>query len=222
MMKNLPAKLLVLAVMATLITTTLVSGTFAKYVKGITAEDTVRVAKFAFNLTDGTTAFADQSASSTVAVDVFKTTDAGLYDDGDEGTFIAPGTAGSFTLEVENLSEVDVTASFGLNETNTGSIPVYYTIGAAEQRYSAVLTGAYTGGAGGTYQNLTALATALSGLDLEATDGATATTGSKELHWVWEFNADGTGQSDTTDTALGIDGDAEIILTVATTVTQKD
>lgn len=222
MKKNLPAKLLVLAVMATLITTTLVSGTFAKYVKEVTGSDTVRVAKFAFDLKKGATKFADQSATATQTIDVFSTTDTGLYNSGvgDDGKkIIAPGTTGSFELKVDNLSEVAVAVSFALAETNTNKIPVYYTIGSDTQRYSAALTDTYTGG---TYKDIDALASALSGFNLAASSGTLAESDSTKLNWTWAFETAGTGQTDSIDTALGVTGTAEILLGITTTVTQLD
>lgn len=218
-MKNLPVKLAVLAIMITLITGTLVSGTFAKYVQGISGTDSVRVAKFAFNLTDGTST-ADQD-DETMTMDIFSTTDDGIYNNGSGGTFIAPGTSGSFVLEVENLSEVNVALTFDMVETNTSNIPIYYTIGEDTQRYSSVLTGGY-GEGDEEYNDLSELASVV-GATLQADDGeAPGTTAAYNLNWTWAFSSAGTGQSDAGDTALGKDGTAQVSLSITATVTQVD
>jgi len=221
--KDTLVKLAGLAIVLTLISSTLVSGTYAKYTKAVTGSDTTRVAKFAFNLNDGTNTITESQVGTGI-FDIFSYTDAGVHSSGEDGTFIAPGTTGSFALEVENLSEVDITASLALTETNTNNIPIYYTIGAATQRYSAKLTGAYTGDSGGNYKNLSQLATDIStGIGtLQATDGATSTKGTVTLNWAWAFNQDGTGQTDADDTTLGIGGTATVQLDVAVTVTQVD
>jgi len=220
-MKNISVKLVVLAITLTLITTALVSGTLAKYTRGVSAADSVRVAKFAFNLKQGATQLATQ-ASDTMTLDLFTLNDTGLNDNGGTGNerIIAPGTTKSFTLTVENLSEVDVALSFVLNEVNPGQVPIYYTFNG--QRYSSKLSGPYTGDNNGTYGNLAALAAAM-GVTLQATDGSTATSGDYTLSWTWAFNTAGTGQTDATDTTLGTAATpANVQLTVAATVTQID
>ncbi len=231
MKKNLPIKLATLAIMLTFITGSLVSGTFAKYTTAVTGAQQVRVAKFAFNLKDGTGTFT-QSQSEEASFDIFSYTDSGVYANGVNGgaKFIAPGTSGDLQLQVENLSEVDVAVSFALTEANASSIPIYYTIGAAPQRYSSVLTGAYGAGAeAGTYQGIVALATdmATAAGSLEANDGTDANkttfAAPLKLNWVWAFESAGDGQTDAGDTALGTAASPPTVkLSVVTTVTQKD
>lgn len=222
MKKNWVLRLGVAVLMMSVITLSLVSGTFAKYTKGFTDNETVRAANFQFNLFDGTNTTTEQSGSATF--NIFNYTDAGVYNNnGVNGTdeFIAPGTTGAFALQVGNLSEVDVGVTFALAETNAGDIPVYYTVGAADQRYSSVLTGDYTGG--GTYQNLTAMATALAGSTLQASDGTTPTNATYTINWFWSFDSAGTEQSDAGDTAIGIAASLPTIdLAVTATVTQVD
>jgi len=227
MKKNLAARLGVLALVLTLVTSSLVSGTYSKYVTTTTGTDSARVAKFLFNLTPSNGATLTQ-ATTTGIYDVFHYTDSGVYNNGLNGAakFIAPGTTGAFTLTVNNLSEVKVIPTFAI--TNVTTIPVYYTYPAGTvptQRYSSVLTGAYTGTPAGTYQDLTALTTAMNtGVTaLAASDGATATTKAFVLNWCWDFtpNAAG-GQTDTIDTTLGIAGTATDALSIGVTVTQVD
>lgn len=219
-------KLAGLAIVLTLISGSLVSGTYAKYVKAVTGADTARVAKFAFTLKEGASELATQATVGEATFSIFDYTDSGVYSNGLNGTkFIAPGTAGSFALLVQNLSEVDVAVTMAVAETNASSIPVYYTIGETAQRYSAKLTGAYTGGGGGTYKTLAELGTAL-GTEagtLQATDASTATEKTVTINWAWAFTADAeAGQSDETDTSLGVTGTATVKFAVTVTMTQAD
>ena len=223
MKKNLALRLGALTLLLTLITTTLLSGTFAKYVKQVSGSDTVRVSKFAFNLKDGTNTLSEQTINGTYKI--FEYTDSGVYSNGVNTTkFIAPGTTGVLNLEVDNLSEVNVAATFAFTETNTNSIPVYYTYGAATQRYSAILTGSYTGG--GTYKTLSDLATdmATAGAAIAASNGTAPQSVSYAIHWAWAFSTAGTQQTDAADTALGLNyaTPPTISLAIATTVTQLD
>lgn len=218
MTKNWTARLVVLVAVMTLITASLVSGTFAKYTTEVSGTDTVRVAKFAFDVSEGST---DMNTTGT-AIDIFSM----APDDGvttSPAGIIAPGTTGSFALDLSNTSEVDVDVAFTLTETNPSDVPVYYLYNT--QRYSDVLTGAYTGDNAGTYQTIAQLATAMeaaaAGLS-EATDGVTASELTYALTWVWAFDSAGSGQSDEADTALGLAGTPEITLEITCTATQAD
>lgn len=256
MKKNLAARLGVLALVLTLVTSSLVSGTYSKYVSTQAGADTARVAKFAFNLTSlngksGSTATTaiNQSASSVGTYDIFSYTDTGVYGNGLNGAakFIAPGTTGSFTVTVENLSEVKVAATFALAEQKSSSdatasiIPVYYTINSATQRYSSVLTASTTYNSSptapdtGKYKTLADMATdmaALSGMSSIAATNVSSggPTGSAILHWTWAFdntNVTGSGtasgQTDVGDTTLGTTTTAPTVyLKISTTVTQLD
>jgi hypothetical protein len=225
MKKNLALRLGAVVLVMSVITLSLVSGTFAKYTRGVTGSETIRAAKFAFDLYDGTGHFTETQTEE-AAFNIFHYTDDGVYGNGTNTTeFIAPGTTGTFSLDVSNLSEVDVGVTFGLAENNADNIPVYYTIGAAPQRYSAKLTGEYE--AGISYLNLNALATALAatGTNIQATDGTTPIKNTYTLNWFWSYNpAAGTGQTDSGDTTIGIDyaSPPTVELECTVTVTQAD
>ncbi len=221
MKKNFTLRLGSIVLVMTLLTASLVSGTYAKYVKQVSGSDSVRVSKFAFNLKDGTNTLTQQSLSGTY--NIFSYTDTGVFANGVNSTkFIAPGTTGVLNLDVENLSEVKVAATFALTETNASSIPIYYTYGSGTQRYSSILSGSYTGG---TYKTLSDLATdmATAGSAMAASNGTTPVTVSYALHWTWAFDSAGTGQTDADDTALGVSTTLpSISLAIDTTVTQLD
>ncbi len=216
---SLSMKLAALTLVMTLITASLVSGTYSKYTQQVTASDTVRVAKFAFNLKDGSGGHTLTQSSNSGAIDIFKHSDAGVYGSGST-KIIAPGTTGTLSFTVENLSEVKVEAAFVLTETNSGNIPIYYTLGTGTQRYSAKLTGSYDGG--GTYASLSALQDAMKIASINASDGTTPVTNTVDLKWAWAFDSAGAAQTDDSDTALGIGGTATVTLAIQTTVTQLD
>jgi hypothetical protein len=226
MRKDVLVRLAGLAIMLTLISSALVSGTYAKYASAVSGSDTVRVAKFAFNLTDNKTgAVVGSQSVGEAAFDIFSTTDDGLYDNGQGGTFIAPGTTGSFGLTLENLSEVDVTASFEFEETNAGNVPIYYTIGDNPRRYSSVLTGSYTDGEyADMYADMDAFEAAMAAETevLQATDGTEATIKTVTVNWTWAFESAGAGQSDAKDTALGVGETATVTLDVKVSVEQSN
>lgn len=219
--KNLIARLGVLALVFTLVTTTLVSGTYSKYVTQVTGSDTARVAKFAFNLSDSKGGVAHTQAVTTGTFNIFDNTDAGVFINttniGSDGKkLIAPGTTGTVTFSVSNSSEVKVTQLFAISETNTGNIPVYYTY--KTKNYSSILTGTGIDG------NLAALATALTtdSTTLAATNGTAGTAATYVIGWTWDFAGIKTGQADATDTTLGIAGSATVALNITATVTQSD
>lgn len=218
MKKNWAARLVVLVAVLTLITASLVSGTFAKYTTEVSGTDTVRVAKFAFDISEGST----EINTTGTAIDIFTmAADSGVTTS--PAGIIAPGTTGDFAIDLSNTSEVDVDVVFTLTETNSSNVPVYYLYGT--QRYSEVLTGSYTGDNNGSYQTLAQLATAMqaaaAGLS-EATDGVTPSELTYNLTWVWAFESAGTGQSDAADTALGLAGTPEVTLEITITATQSD
>jgi len=222
--KDLWVKLAGLAIVLTLISSSLVSVTYAKYVKQVTGTDSVRVAKFAFKVKEGAVELTEGSTAS-ATFDIFSMTeDTGVYNNGSSGTFIAPGTTGDFTISLENLSEVDVTAAFALTETNASSVPVYYTIDGSTQRYSGVLNDD-TYDTNKTYQSMAEFAAALGTATgtLEATDGSASTSIDVKVYWTWAFESAGTHQTDTGDTALGVAAVAPTVeLDVEVTVTQAD
>ena len=86
------------------------------------------------------------------------------------------------------------------------------------------LTGSYD--TGKSYKTLAELTTAMAtGIaSLAPSDGAIATSDTVDLLWTWDFEAaaEGTGQTDISDTTLGIGGTASVELEVTVTVTQAD
>jgi len=82
-----------------LLTTSVISGTFAKYVTAATANDSARVAKWGITMSNGDDMFKANYVDTVVAAN---------------GTdkIVAPGTDGSTTYEVDGTPEVDYKITF--------------------------------------------------------------------------------------------------------------
>lgn len=88
MKKNRVLKFAALVLVLTLVTSSLVSGTYAKYTTSVTGTDTVTVAKWVANFDE------TGAASGDFDFDFFET----FGDTGVDGDLLAPGTSGSFDL----------------------------------------------------------------------------------------------------------------------------
>lgn len=87
-----------------------INGGFAKYASTKTSVDTVTVARWAFNVNNKNIVKED------FVFDLFENTD-----------IIAPGMTGSFTLNLENTSEVPAEYGIEYEVTNTSGIPVVFS-----------------------------------------------------------------------------------------------
>ena len=107
MKKNKMMRIASVLLVAVLLSTCAISGTYAKYITTATGSDTARVAKWDVKLEENT-------MSNTFNFDLFKTvndSDGNYENDVKPGTgddhIIAPGTSGSFTINLSNASEVN-------------------------------------------------------------------------------------------------------------------
>lgn len=211
MKKNRTLRVSALLLALTLITTCFVGGTFAKYTSSTTGSGTATVAKWSFKVNG--TEFAT-TTPATLTFDLFKTiNDTGnTADEGDVADAkIAPGTSGSFALKVKNESEVNATYTVALTETaNTSDVPLQYSVNGTDWKDS------------------------IAGLTMDAlTDQAIAQGAEKTVtvYWRWVFDENvvsetvHAGQTDVTDTALGIAAQTAapvVTITATLTATQVD
>ena len=201
-MKKMSIFALLLA--AVLVTSYSVSGTYAKYTSSATGTDTARVAKWAFNV--GTT---DIATTNTFTFDLFNTTYTNVESSNSENV-IAPGTEGSFTIELTNNSEVKATYAIDYTVDKTTSIPVEFSVDG-----------------GNTWTADLADVAATAETTVNANGGA-ATPITVQWRWVYEIADDDQtledeeAENDAVDTALGIDGDDTITVTAVVTATQVD
>ena len=177
----------------------LVGGTFAKYTSSATGNDNANVAKWDIRVNGS-----EIATSDIFTFDLFQTiTDSDLISAETDiapadGSIIAPGTSGKFSIAIQNLSQVNATYAIDYTVTNTGNIPVEFSV-----------------------DNGTTWKTTLD--DVEATtlaSGATAPT--ITVQWRWRFEADNVTEGDNADTTLGKDGTATLEVSAKVTATQVD
>lgn len=182
---NKVLKIAVVLLIMTLLTGVLVSNTIAKYTTSFSGSDTARVAKFEVTAT----------GINAGSVDLFAFTYGSTVTSTEN--VVAPGASGNIQLVFENLSEVSVAvSSLTLTETNVGGVPIVYSVDG---------TNFYA--AGNATLN-TALATVLA---QNLAPGASTTA--VNVYWKWVFYTDAT--QDSADTALGLDGTAQVTVTVS-------
>jgi hypothetical protein len=106
-----------LLLVACLISSVMLSGTFAKYTSEYAGQDTALVARWDLTMTDGETAFSVAPAVATL--DLFSH----LYDTNILSTagtekIIAPGVSGDFVLSLTNNSDVAADITFDITEAD--------------------------------------------------------------------------------------------------------
>ncbi len=197
---------------ATMMSFCLTSGTYAKYVKTIAGTgDSARVAKFAFDIKDGTTTNNQSSASITIDLfntvkDAKDTTDEGDVKQGASETVIAPGTWGFIPVTIDNKGEVTIDPVFNLQVTNLSAVNIKFAVETVEPTQVSDVSN--------WESDITALNDTLSGTSDVAIGGSVT----KYLCWTWPYS----DSVDTSDTTIGITGSATVTVTVGCTVTQVD
>ena len=203
MKKNRSMRLAVVLLALTLITTCFVSGTFAKYTSSTTLTGTATVAKWDITF-DGN----DISASANYTFDLFDTVKDSNGTDAETDVasgLIAPGTSGSFSLDIVNNSEVNAKYTVTLSE-NATTVPLQYSV------------------------NGTTWVDDIADLNIGETAINQGVTTAVAIQWRWVYDAavvDGehAGQTDVTDTALGVaarTASEEVTITATLTAWQVD
>ena len=207
MKKNTMMRVASALLVAVLLTTCAISGTFAKYVSKASAQDDARVARWDIELND-------TSINETFVFDLFATVndtnDSAETDVATDATttVIAPGTQGSFDIELLNKSEV--TAKYGIQYTvtNVDSIPVKFSVDN-----------------GNTWKNTLDEVVAHDENTKLAMDATKATV--ITVQWKWDYevgaDADAVAVNDSADTGFGEAATLSAITVKADiTVTQVD
>lgn len=209
MKKNTMMRLASVLLVAVLMTTCVISGTFAKYTSTVSASSTATVAKWSFKVNDDEIA---TTSSPTVKFDLFTTVneaDTTTTEEHVSSNKIAPGTGGSFTIKVKNDSEVTAQYTITFTETNTDNIPLQYSVD------------------GTTWKD------SIAELELTNFTSQTLAIGAGEVshtvYWRWVFDDTTSGahngQTDATDTVLGIQAQttaSTVEISMNITVTQVD
>ena len=223
---------------ATLLTTSVISGTFAKYTTTASGEDSARVAKFGVEITANGSMFADEyvtddsRVSGTIAKSVITSGASG-------DAVVAPGTKGNLlSATIKGKPEVAVHVDYEPTLTLEGwkaeddseYCPIVFTVGTKTYGLTGMkdVTGATVTNASTTIAELkTAVEGAIKAFSKDyapKTDLSGINADYVRVSWNWAFNND-----DVKDTHLGDcaadDNDAndsKVELSVKTTVTQID
>ncbi len=230
MKKNTMLRVASFLLVAVLLSTSVISGTFAKYVTAGSATDTARVAKWGVTIAANGGAFSEQYKASDGKI---STTYAAATDSVHSGTsgekVVAPGTGDSVVAtSLSGTPEVDTQVTFASTVTLTGwtvnnaeYCPIIFTVG-----------GATYGTNDTTATNKSATVSELQTAVQNAINASSATyeagtnlsgASSPAVSWEWPFSVAG---NDAKDTALGdtaVNGTAATItIALDITVTQVD
>lgn len=221
--KNKALRLASCLLIAVLLTTCAVSGTFAKYVTSATGTDTARVAKWGFT-EDGT---------SIKIEDLFKK----AYDSTVNSTadVIAPGTSNSTTFGFAYAGQTGIDApevsyTFKVDATMTGE----YTDLDNNENFKWTLTSGKTGATKETFNTVSELLAAIKALSGDSSGtkkyeagqlpdafGTADANANCTIGWEWNYTTDAAG--DKADTDMGNAATLDnITLTITITATQVD
>lgn len=250
MKKNKTMRIASCLLVAVLLTTCIISGTFAKYVTSGKGENTARVAKFGVTVTATSDLFSKTYTRSGTLL-TSTTIDNSVVSSNDDKV-VAPGTSGTLTkVSLSGTPEVAVRVSYNadlsLGESDTAVngnwvdkdgnyyCPLEITINGTTYKgldYTSVATfetaveNAINGDSNGTTDAAKAGATAEYAPN---TNLANITTGALSVSWKWAFEKDtsnSTNNDDVKDTYLGnqaANGSAATVtLNLETSVTQID
>lgn len=187
-------KFTVLVLLLTMLAMILVSGTYAKYTSTAMGVDTATVAKWSIQVNGKEIAVSgDPQTLSFNLFDTIKDSDSNDENDVADG-LIAPGTSGSFALEVKNASEVTASYTIGLALTNDNNVPLEFsTDGGVSWAETLSVSSAKT-------------------IAINATDTTT-------VQWRWAFDGDDTALGIAAQTASSV---PSVTVTTTITATQVD
>lgn len=202
MKKNTMMRIASALMIAVLLTTCVISGTFAKYTTENGAGDTARVAKWGVVITTESDLFAETYATTDTTVEDDTITNSVAVDSA--GTnLVAPGTNGSIDFSIAGAPEVAVRLDVVMNVTSDVIIPSGTEIAdgntlAADYTpvvFTLTKTGEATPLATGT---LSAIQTKLQSLTDEFGPNSATLAGEYTLAWAWAYTG-----NDAADTYLG-------------------
>lgn len=225
MKKNVMMRVASALLVAVLLTTCTISGTFAKYTTQATGSDSARVAYWGIQ------------NDASITFDLFKNTYDGTVTGEDSADVIAPGTSNttkfSFVFK-ENAADSVAAPEVAYNLTVTPTITGNYDAldNNTNFKWTLKAPGAATATEYNTVADLEAAIKALSGdttgtKRYEAGEAPTSFNGTCEIGWTWAFEATGDDAAkatqDTTDTAMGnADALDDISIEIVVTATQID
>ena len=196
---SMMARLVAVLAVVMMFTMCFVGGTFAKYTSRGTGTDSTRVAKWDIRVNGS-----EIATSDIFTFDLFQTiTDSDLISAETDiapadGSIIAPGTSGKFSIAIQNLSHVNAKYSIDYTVTNTDNIPVEFSTNGTDWK------------------------TNINDLDVTNVAIGLGTDTTVTVQWRWRFEADNVTEGDNADTTLGKDGTATLEVSAKVTATQVD
>lgn len=233
MKKNKMMRLASAMMVTTLMTTSVISGTFAKYVTSDDANDVARVAKFGVTVTAAGSLFADTYKLGTNTPGEDGEDVATLSVDSDNGdNVVAPGTKNveglTFTVngkpevdvavalevtnkdgsvtENEDLEEIFLAKKSGLPDMTTGNDEDVFENTADYYPIVYIVTCTGTAADTQTFTTLKAMADWLETTftkEYDANTDLSTVIGAINITWNWDFDNSGAGTYDKQDTLLG-------------------
>lgn len=237
MKKNVMMRTASALLVLVLLTTCIISGTFAKYITSAEGSDSARVAKFGVEVTASGSMFSKHYNNATGGNGI-ATTVTGSVDSSNDDNIFAPGTKGEMVkMKLSGIPEVNVQVTYDgivtlngewnakLKESDTSKTyycPLKIKVGGttlygldydSEADFKKAIEDAIKANA--TTETYDAL-----------TDLSAKSNDSLAISWEWEFTGVGgnkVARTDYADTYLGNATDkADIEITITTTVTQID
>ena len=207
----------------TLLSTSVISGTLAKYTSEATSQaESARVAKWAINAgsKNGTLQAISEAGSNSFTFDLFNTvkdtaTGGGSETDisaNDDTTIIAPGTWGYVDLVIENDSEVSAKYSIKLEKTSKDTVPLQYAMKKLDELAAAEDTAPTITSDPKDPTKVGWTSTAADVkidendnriLNYKSSDTATGNKVTYRVYWKWDYGTNATA-SENTDTSLGV------------------
>lgn len=221
MKKNFMMRAASVLLVAVMLTTCAISGTFAKYVSEATGYDYARVAKWGVTITANG--------------DTFQTTYDGTVVSSDATDVVAPGTTRNFVaMGLTGTPEVKVEVKYAATLTLAGwtvkddaeYFPVYFTIGGETYGVTGNTAVALDHGYAGITELKPAVEAAIASYTAQYDANVNLATYAETpvITWTWDFSS--TTDNDAKDTWLGDKAAAgnapSINLAITTTVTQID
>lgn len=231
MKKNKMMRLASILLVCVLLSTSVISGTFAKYTTQDTASDSARVAKWGVTVDVASDAFSDSYKDTATTYDANeKGTTITVQASTKDTKVVAPGTEGTLaTVALAGTPEVDVTVTYTGSVTLTGwevdpdgegegtsveYCPIEITVGSTTYKVDAANENMNT-----VSEMLAAVNAAITGYTATYdanTDLAKVTSNAPVITWKWAY----TGNNDTYDSLLGDAASATIAITLTVEVTQ--
>ena len=226
MKKNVIMRVASALLVAVLLSTCAISGTFAKYVTSETTQDSARVAKWGVTITANGTTFAKEYKDVAGDAGTMVVSDVKVVAPGTRGDLAAMTLAGTPEVAVNVKYEATLVLNYWTLADASEYCPIVFTVNG--KTYATDDVTAIT--PDNEYTTVTELVTAVQDAigayskDYAANQNLAVegTVATPDVSWAWAFS----GNNDVNDTYLGDKAAAgtapEISLTIVTTVTQID